>query len=88
MLEKAYGDGLKVLFLKPFSSDLVKFYEQNGYKVATASARENTNLYVDVSSVHSTLSTLCDVPKTDYTLMYRYDKPLDLNGISFLDTLE
>ena len=88
LLEKAYGDGSKVFFLKPFNSDLVKFYEQNGYKVANANAMENKNLYVDVLSVHSTLSTLCDIPKTDYTLMYRYDIPLDLNGISFLDTLE
>ena len=88
LLEKAYGDGSKVLFLKPFNSDLVKFYEQNGYKVSTATAQENENLYVRVSSTHTALSSLCDIPTNNYTLMYRYNKPLDLNGISFAETLE
>lgn len=88
LLEMAYGDGSKALFLKPFNTDLIKFYEQNGYKALTANSDKNENLYVGVSDVHAILSTFCDLPTGDYTLMYRYNQPLDLNGISFAETLE
>lgn len=88
LLEKAFGEGNNILFLKPVNESLIKFYEQNGYKAITANANKNDNLYIEVSDVHKKLFELCDIPKSDYTLMYRYKNPLDMNGISFSETLE
>ncbi len=88
LLEKVYGEGSEVLFLKPVNASLIKFYEANGYKVVTASPFKNEKLYIEVSQAHKKLFELCDTPKTNYTLMYRYKKPLDLEDISFAETLE
>ncbi len=88
LLEKAYGDGKTPLILKPVNDNLIKFYESNCYKSLTALGVHREDFYIEVTSVHKKLFTFCDNPKSSYTLMYRFNQFLDLEGISFLETLE
>jgi len=79
-----------VLFLKPASHDLIKFYEKLGFVEFSASLHDTGNaLVVPDDDFKATADELIDENNEAlYTAMYYYKEKLNLNNLWFPYTME
>lgn len=82
-------DSDKILFLKPSNDGLIKFYEKQGfYTVKAKSSREGKKRVVLGKALYNLSKGESEANNSIYDLMCFYTEKIDLNGISFADTME
>lgn len=85
LINRICQDG-EVYFLKPADDNLKRMYKKIGFNEVAALPRGTAQAEICVGEKHKTLSELCDIPGTRFTLMFYGTVPCD--SVMFKDTLE
>ncbi len=88
LLNKVSCEKDAVYILKPASKSLEVLYSLCGYKAVRAKTEYNPDNYINVIEKHKKLAEICPAGSSEYTLMYKSDRIIIKDGISFLQTLE
>ena len=88
LIKKACNENDAVYFLKPVNDSLIAFYEKVGFRCVDAVRSGVADAYAQTQPNHQKLSSMCDHPKEEYTLMVLGALPEDVKTIQFKDTLE
>lgn len=73
----------RLLFLKPASAPLFKFYEKLGFKRFELSANKNSLLFAEPTAAFAKLILTEKPVPTDCTALYKYKADADISGMYF-----
>ena len=76
------------IFLKPANEDVIEFYKKLRFKPVNATKRYNPKTRIIPCCEYKDLSKYEKYADENYLLMYRYNKPINLQEISFPFTME